>query len=76
VILLAVAFKVGTWIQISSTKLSPTAVADIARGYNLGIRIAFLVITIIALIHVVQEVHRIINAKTPRAWAANGLAAL
>ncbi len=75
-ILMAVVFKAGTWIEITSTKLSATAVADIVRGYNLGIRIAFLVITIIVLIHVVQEVRRIITVKTGRPWTAIGLAAL
>jgi len=75
-ILMAVVFKAGTWIEITSSKLSAAKIAEITRGYNLGIRIEFLVITIIVLIHVVQEVHRIVSVKTPRPWAANGLAAL
>ncbi len=75
-ILLAVVFKAGAWIEITSTKLPAAQVAEIVRGYNLGIRIAFLVITIIVLIHVVQELHRIVSVKTSRPWTANGLAAL
>jgi len=75
-ILIAVVLEAGTWIEITSTKLPAAKVAEIVRGYNHGIRIAFLVITIIALIHVVQEVHRIVNVKTSRPWTANGLAAL
>ena len=75
-ILLAVVLKAGTWIEITSTKLPSTAVANIVHGYNLGFRIVFLVITIIALIHVVQEVRRAIGVKSPSPWTASGLAAL
>ncbi len=75
-ILLAIVIKAGTWIEITSSNLPAAKVAEILRGYNLGIRIAFLVITIIVLIDIVQEVRRIISVKTPRPWAANGLAAL
>jgi hypothetical protein len=75
-ILIAVVLEAGTWIEIRSTKLPAPQVAEIVRGYNLGIRIAFLVITIIALIHIVQEVRRIVKAKTSPPWTANGWAAL
>jgi len=75
-ILIAVVLKAGTWIEITSAKLPAAQVAEVVRGYNLGIRIAFFVITIIAIIHVVQEVHRILKAKTSRPWTANGWAAL
>jgi hypothetical protein len=75
-IFLAVVFKAGTWIEVASSKRSVVQVAVILKGYNLGIRIAFLVITIIVLAQMVQEVRRMITVKTPRPWAANGLAAL
>jgi hypothetical protein len=75
-IFMAVVFKAGTWIEIASSKRSAVQVAEILRGYNLGIRIAFLVITIIVLAEIVQEVRRMISVKTPRPWTANGLAAL
>jgi hypothetical protein len=75
-ILMGVVFKAGIWIEITSSKLPATKVAEIVRGYNLGIRIAFLVITIIVLVDVIQEVRRIVSVKTPRPWTANGLAAL
>jgi hypothetical protein len=75
-ILTAIVFKAGTWIEITSPKLSAAKVVEIVTGYNLGLRIAFLVITIIVLVDIVQEVRRIISVKTPRPWAANGLAAL
>jgi len=75
-IFLAAVFKAGTWIEIASSKRSALQVAEILRGYNLGIRIAFLVITIVVLAQMVQEIRRMITVKAPRPWAANGLAAL
>jgi hypothetical protein len=75
-IFMAAVFKAGTWIEITSTKRSAVQVAEILKGYNLGIRIAFVVVTIIVLAQIVQEVRRIASFKTPRPWAANGLAAL
>ncbi len=75
-IFLAAIVKAGTWIEITSSKRSAAQVTEILRGYNLGIRIAFLVITIIVLVEIVQEIRRMMSVKTPRPWAANGLAAL
>jgi hypothetical protein len=73
--LLGVLFKAGTWIEITSARLPAAQVAEIAHGFNLGMRIAFLVIAIIVLADVIQEVYRIVRVRTLRPWTANGLAA-
>jgi hypothetical protein len=75
-ILLGLLFKAGTsWVEVTSAKLPAAQVAEIAHGFNLGVRIAFLVIAIIVLADVIQEVYRIVRVKTLRPWTANGLAA-
>jgi hypothetical protein len=74
-ILIGVVFHAGTWIEIASSKLPVAHVAEIARGCNLGVRIAFIVISIVVIADVLQEAYRIIRASSPRPWTANGLAA-
>jgi hypothetical protein len=74
-ILIGVVYHAGTWIEITSLKLPVAHVAEIARGYNLGVRIAFIVISIVVIADVLQEVYRIVHSGPPRAWTANGLAA-
>lgn len=74
-ILIGVVFHAGTWIEIASAKLPAAHVAEIARGYNLGVRIAFIVISIVVIADVLKEVYRIVRASSPRPWTANGLAA-
>jgi hypothetical protein len=74
-VLIAVVYHAQTWIEIASSKLPAAQVAEIAGGYNLGIRIAFIVISIVVIAQVLQEAHRIVHSSSPRPWTANGLAA-
>jgi hypothetical protein len=73
-ILMGVLFKAGAWIETSSATLPAAQVREIARGYNLGVRIAFVVVSIVVLVEIIQEVLRIFRVKT-MPWTANGLAA-
>jgi hypothetical protein len=73
--LIGVMFKAGTWIEIASAKLPAARVAEIARGYSLGIRIAFIVISIVVIADVLQQVYQMLRANSPRPWTANGFAA-
>jgi len=74
-ILLRVLFKAGTWIEVTSLKLPSLRVAEVAHWCNFGVRIAFIVISIIVVSEVIQEVYRIVRANWARPWTANGLAA-
>jgi len=74
-ILIGVVFHAGTWIEIASSKLPVAHVAEIARGYNFGVRMAFIVVSIVVIADILQEAYRIVRANSPRPWTAKGLAA-